>query len=205
VAPHSFVSRSSAVATLVEYPAFLQHKQGLLVGLASDVKKGVATLQGGETLAFDYAVVCTGSSYPAGVKPSDTQLTDKASRLQQFADIKAKVSLRCKVYDCQPPGKPSTAAYNRTCLHCLQIEAAATVVVVGGGAVGVEIASEVKEAHPDKQVTLVCGESLLGRMNPKAGEFAAQWFKKHGVEVLVGERIRCGEAGHGCTWAGARC
>ena len=204
MAPHSFVSPSSASATLVEYPAFLLHKQGLLVGLASDGKKGEATLQGGETLPFDYAVLCTGSSYPAEVKPSDTQLTDKASRLQQFADIKARVSLRCMVYDCQP-GKPSTAAYNRTCLHCLQIEAAATVVVVGGGAVGVEIASEVKEAHPDKQVTLICGESLLGRMDPKAGEFAAQWFKKHGVEVLVGERIRCGEAGQGCTRAGARC
>ena len=81
----------------------------------------------------------------------------------------------------------------------LQIEAAATVVVVGGGSVGVEIASEVAEAHPDKRVTLVCGEGLLGRMDPKAGEFAAQWFKEHGVEVLVGERIRCGEGGRGAV------
>ena len=59
---------------------------------------------------------------------------------------------------------------------------------------GVEIASEVAEAHPGKKVTLVCGEGLLGRMDPKAGEYAAQWFKKHGVEVLVGERIRCGSS-----------
>lgn len=36
-----------------------------------------------------------------------------------------------------------------------QIKAAKNIVIVGGGPVGVEMAAEVKEHFPDKQVTIV--------------------------------------------------
>lgn len=48
-------------------------------------------MQGGEQLAFDYLLVATGSTYPAGVKPDVTRLTDKAARLQQLAGVRAQV------------------------------------------------------------------------------------------------------------------
>jgi NADH dehydrogenase FAD-containing subunit len=73
----------------------------------------------------------------------------------------------------------------------VQIEAASSVLVVGGGSVGVELASLIKEAHPSKRVTLVCsGATLLDRMAPHAQRFAEQWMRQHGVELLTGERIR---------------
>ncbi|KAL1740886.1 hypothetical protein HDZ31DRAFT_46573 [Schizophyllum fasciatum] len=42
-----------------------------------------------------------------------------------------------------------------------QIKAAKSVTIVGGGAVGIEFAGEIKEFHPDKKVTIVHGADLL--------------------------------------------
>ncbi|DBB03007.1 TPA: hypothetical protein ACH3X1_013455, partial [Trebouxia sp. C0004] len=48
---------------------------------------------------------------------------------------------------------------NRTTLplqkQSAELEAAGTVLVIGGGAVGVELAAEIAETYPDKRVTLV--------------------------------------------------
>lgn len=41
-------------------------------------------------------------------------------------------------------------------------------------------------------MTLVAAGGLVDRMDPKAQAFAADWLKQHGVEVVTGERIRCG-------------
>lgn len=79
----------------------------------------------------------------------------------------------------------------------MQITAAKTVVVVGGGSVGVEVASEVADAFPDKKVTIVASGDLLDRMAPSAQQYAEEWMKKHNVEVLTGERIRYGAEGAG--------
>lgn len=38
------------------------------------------------------------------------------------------------------------------CVHCFQIQLAETVLVVGGGSTGVEMAAEVKTEYPDKKV-----------------------------------------------------
>lgn len=37
-------------------------------------------------------------------------------------------------------------------MHCFQIQLAETVLVVGGGSTGVEMAAEVKTEYPDKKV-----------------------------------------------------
>ncbi|EFN60120.1 hypothetical protein CHLNCDRAFT_133478 [Chlorella variabilis] len=133
-AAHALVSPASASKSLIDFPASStwSQKQGLISG---------------ETLDFDYALLCTGSSYPSGVKPDMTKLQDRA------------------------------------------ITAAKTVVVVGGGSVGVEVASEVADAFPDKKVTIVASGDLLDRMAPSAQQYAEEWMKKHNVEVLTGERI----------------
>lgn len=48
-------------------------------------------MQSGEQLDFDYAILCTGSSYPAGIKPAVDRLTDRAARIKQFSDVAEKV------------------------------------------------------------------------------------------------------------------
>ncbi|KAL4855131.1 Apoptosis-inducing factor B [Chlorella vulgaris] len=106
------------------------------------------------------ATLQASSSYASTVKPGPTRVQARESRLRELYDTS------------------------------LKIEAASSVLVVGGGSVGVELASLVKEAHPSKRVTLVCsGATLLDRMAPQAQRFAEQWMRQHGVEVLTGERI----------------
>ena len=42
-------------------------------------------------MAFDYALLATGSVYASGVKPPADVLVTRAQRLQQFANIRSKV------------------------------------------------------------------------------------------------------------------
>ncbi|KAJ1648508.1 hypothetical protein J3B02_000146 [Coemansia erecta] len=71
------------------------------------------------------------------------------------------------------------------------IKGAQSVVVVGGGAVGTELAADIKTDYPNKQVTLVHSHDL-----PVAGPFKDE-FRAHVVDVLktlgvnavLGERV----------------
>lgn len=66
------------------------------------------------------------------------------------------------------------------------------VVVVGGGAVGVEMAAELKLVKPDVKVTLVHSrEKLLSseRLPDETKDRALELLKEAGVEVLLGHRL----------------
>ncbi|RBR15622.1 uncharacterized protein FIESC28_07263 [Fusarium coffeatum] len=70
-----------------------------------------------------------------------------------------------------------------------RIEKADRVAVIGGGAVGVELVTEIKERYPDKQVTLIHSrEHLLPRFGPKLHERVLETLQKQEIEVLLGER-----------------
>ena len=111
-------------------------------------------------MAFDFAILATGISYPIFHADPEAVGATKAQRVAEYDATRAKV------------------------------EAASSVAVVGGGAVGVELAAMIKDVHPDKAVTLLAGNGgILERMDPKAREFAAKWFADKGVEVVTGERV----------------
>ena len=97
-ATHSLTNPASAGHLLVDYPPGMHHRQGLVVALASDGARVWATLQGGNTLEADYALVCTGSSYPSGVKADPTKEYVRADRLKEFSDTAAKVCVLCSVW-----------------------------------------------------------------------------------------------------------
>jgi NADH dehydrogenase FAD-containing subunit len=64
-------------------------------------------------------------------------------------------------------------------------------MVVGGGIVGVELAAELAKAasRAPRRITLVHGGArLMDDLPASAGERAAKWLRRHGVNVLVGER-----------------
>ena len=135
-------------------------KQALITGVTSDGTTGEITLADGEKVAFDYAILGTGSSY-GGIKSTATTLELKSDRLISLTAQKAL------------------------------IEAAESVVVVGGGSVGVEVAAAVSETFPGKKVTLLAsGSRLLERFDDKASEYATTWLSgKGGVEIKTGERV----------------
>lgn len=71
------------------------------------------------------------------------------------------------------------------------LAAADSVLVVGGGLVGVELASEIISSFPKKDITLVtAGDRLLERMKPAVSQAAYKWLSSHGVKVMFGERVR---------------
>lgn len=71
-----------------------------------------------------------------------------------------------------------------------RIEAAATVVVVGGGAAGVEVATDAKDLYPDKMVILVHSRSaVMHRFGSKLQAAAQQGLERLGVHVVLEERL----------------
>ncbi|KAJ1808010.1 hypothetical protein LPJ56_004795 [Coemansia sp. RSA 2599] len=71
------------------------------------------------------------------------------------------------------------------------LDSANTVMVVGGGAVGVEVAGYVAATHPAKKVTLVhSGSRLLpGNFREGVSNGAVSKLRKLGVNVVLNERV----------------
>uniref|UniRef100_A0A7N0U7S6 FAD/NAD(P)-binding domain-containing protein n=1 Tax=Kalanchoe fedtschenkoi TaxID=63787 RepID=A0A7N0U7S6_KALFE len=68
-----------------------------------------------------------------------------------------------------------------------RIKAAKSILVVGGGPSGVELAGEIAVDFPEKQLTLVHeGPRLLEFIGPKAAGKALEWLKSRRVEVCLG-------------------
>lgn len=70
------------------------------------------------------------------------------------------------------------------------IVSAPSIVIGGGGAVAVEIAGEIAEAYPQKEVTLVSGsERLLASLSVKASQIASKQLQNLGVTVIFGAKV----------------
>lgn len=77
-------------------------------------------------------------------------------------------------------------------LHEVQqrIKLANSIVVVGGGAAGVELAADAKEEYPEKTVVLVHSrEAVMNRFETGLQEAALKALQSLGVEVILKERV----------------
>ncbi|KAH9303070.1 hypothetical protein KI387_014653 [Taxus chinensis] len=71
-----------------------------------------------------------------------------------------------------------------------KIKDAKTVLIIGGGPTGVELAGEIAVDFPEKKVILLhSGPRLLEFVGEKASRKALAWMKSHKVEVHLNERI----------------
>ncbi|KAG6618715.1 Apoptosis-inducing factor B [Phytophthora cinnamomi] len=80
------------------------------------------------------------------------------------------------------------------------IEKAESVLVVGGGAVGCEVAAEIKAKYPTKSVTIVdANEKLVagGNLRDKFYVYLDAAMDKLGVKVILGERLTERLSGNG--------
>lgn len=85
-----------------------------------------------------------------------------------------------------------------------ELAAARTVLIVGGGPVGVELAAEIACAHPDIGITLVTSAAVLcPDLPPRAGMLVRDWLLAHNVELLVGEKVE-GLHARGCVLRSGR-
>ncbi|CAN0918116.1 Apoptosis-inducing factor homolog A [Linum grandiflorum] len=71
-----------------------------------------------------------------------------------------------------------------------KIKSAKSILIVGGGPTGVELAGEIAVDYPVKEVTLVHnGSRLLEFIGPKAGDKALKWLKSRKVEVKLEQKV----------------
>ena len=71
-----------------------------------------------------------------------------------------------------------------------RIAQAKSILLIGAGPVGIELAGEIAELYPAKTVTLVDpGARLLPAFNPKLGQRLEAGLRGMGVKVLLGERL----------------
>jgi len=76
-------------------------------------------------------------------------------------------------------------------LYREKIAAAKTILVIGGGPTGVEMASELVETYPEKEITLAHnGPNLLDLLSPKAQRLCKLWFeKKKNVKLVLDQTV----------------
>ncbi|KAL3752287.1 hypothetical protein ACJRO7_013011 [Eucalyptus globulus] len=116
----------------------------------------------GRLFAFDYLVIATGHQDPVP--------TTKTERL--------KNNLR------QVLGSCKNANHNQ------KIKSARSILIVGGGPVGVELASEIAIDSPDEKITLVhSGLRLIEFSGPRASEKTLDWLRTKNVDVKLDQLV----------------
>lgn len=71
-----------------------------------------------------------------------------------------------------------------------KIKSANSILIVGGGPTGVELAGELAVDFPEKKVTLVHrGSRLLEFISPKASKKTLDWLVSKKVEVILGQSV----------------
>ena len=64
-----------------------------------------------------------------------------------------------------------------------------TVIVIGGGLIGTEVAGEISSKSNKKLIVVHPKDRLLERNPPRASAYALKFLKKHGAEVIFGEKV----------------
>lgn len=85
-------------------------------------------------------------------------------------------------------GKKEGVEVLRRCQE--RVNSADRLVVVGGGAAGVEVATDAKALYPDKTVVLVHSrQEVMNRFGPELRDAARKGLEELGVELILGERL----------------
>ncbi|KAI1246717.1 hypothetical protein MGN70_010596 [Eutypa lata] len=156
-----------------EHKAFIPYGGGYLKGVAPDVLRWVTDravsvsrdavrVSSGEEIPYAFLIVATGSGMPGDENslPSRVDADGKKEGIQRLKDVQ------------------------------LKIKGAKNLVVVGGGAAGVELAGDAKAQFPDKKVVLVHSrDAVMHRFGPGLQTAAMDGLKKLGVDVITGERL----------------
>jgi len=90
-------------------------------------------------------------------------------------------------------GNVVMSARGNTLSKCFRkLSEAKKILIIGGGIVGVEVAAEIVERFPEKELVIVHGGSHLmnrSQIPPKAVKYAEDFFKSRQVKILSGERV----------------
>ncbi|KAL4739770.1 hypothetical protein BDV11DRAFT_169810 [Aspergillus similis] len=90
--------------------------------------------------------------------------------------------------------KASSVAYLQK--HQEDIKNAKSVLIAGGGAVGVQMATDLKEYYPAKEVTVVQSRPhLMPQYHPRLHELIKERFDELGIKFITGSRVKVPPSG----------
>ena len=119
-----------------------------------------AKLTNGDSIRFKRAIISTGSRYPTLPLAKSNSAFDYEERNQEVLDAHQSLA------------------------------SAKSVLLIGGGVVGVEFAGEISSAFPDKDITLAhATDTLLDNFKPKAQRKALEQLTAKGVKVKFNRRF----------------
>ncbi|KAJ5578799.1 uncharacterized protein N7459_007763 [Penicillium hispanicum] len=137
----------------------------------------------------------------------------KETRVEPYDYLIASSGLR-RVFPTVPGSLQRTEFLREVKHHIADMRRAQEegVAVVGGGAVGVEMAAELKELDPQRKVTLIHSRDRLLSSEPLPDDFAERVYsilREDGIEVILGQRVvdttavnRAGESRAWCLTLG---
>lgn len=148
-------------------PDIVRWVTGRAVGASRDAVRLSGSGEGeGEMIPYAFLIVATGSGMKSGGDenenslPSRVDADGKKEGIWQLRDMQQKV------------------------------RGAENLVVVGGGAAGVELATDAKAQYPDKKVVLVHSrDAVMHRFGPRLQVAAMDGLRQLGVDVITGERL----------------
>jgi len=139
----------------------------------SSMTDSEVTLESGEIIRFKQAIISSGSRYPTLPEAKSNSKFDYVERNQEMLDAHDTLS------------------------------SAQSVLVMGGGTVGVEFAGEIVSAFPDKDVTLVhTTDKLLDKAEPKAQRKALEQLIAKGVKVKLNRKFAKNQGIYRCSNSG---
>ncbi|XP_008301611.1 ferroptosis suppressor protein 1 [Stegastes partitus] len=116
--------------------------------------------------------------------------------LEGGREIRFSHLLLCTGTDGPFPGKFNTVASHQAAVQAYedfakQVLAAESVLVVGGGSTGVEMAAEIRTEYPDKKVVLIHSRTELAdpELLPSVRDQVKQVLQEKGVELLLGQKV----------------
>ncbi len=132
-----------------------------------------AKLENGDVIRFKQAVIASGSRYPSLPLAKSNDAFNYADRNQEMID------------------------------EHQALVSAQSVLIIGGGLVGVELAGEIASAFPDKKITLAhASDTLLDQSKPKAQRKALEQLTAKAVDVKFNRRFAKDDDVYRCSISG---
>ncbi|RFU31698.1 hypothetical protein B7463_g4655, partial [Scytalidium lignicola] len=81
--------------------------------------------------------------------------------------------------------------------HAQQVVKSSAIVLIGGGAVGVQTATDIKELYPEKSVTLVHSrQNVMNKFNQELHDIIKERFNDLGINLKLGSRVKVPAEGY---------
>jgi hypothetical protein len=81
--------------------------------------------------------------------------------------------------------------------HAKKVETSSNIAIIGGGAVGVQMATDIKEIYPEKAVTLIHSrEQIMNKFHPQLDRIIKERCEELGVQLKLGSRVKLPAKGY---------